>query len=49
MLGHACGCALAMLGTMARRIQDWRGRRSIQHTVRYTALSPRRFWDFWRD
>jgi hypothetical protein len=32
-----------------RSIQDWLGHRSIQHTVRYTELSPTRFKDFWRD
>jgi hypothetical protein len=25
------------------------GHRPIQHTVRYTELSPTRFRDFWRD
>jgi len=25
------------------------GHKSIQHTVRYTKLSPDRFRDFWRD
>jgi hypothetical protein len=29
--------------------QDWLGHRSIQHTVRYTELSPTRFKDFWRE
>ena len=32
-----------------RAIQDWRGHVSITHTTRYTALSPARFKDFWRD
>jgi hypothetical protein len=32
-----------------RAIQDWLGHRSIQHTVRYTELTPIRFKDFWRD
>jgi integrase len=31
-----------------RRIQDWLGHRSIQHTTRYTALSALLFKDFWR-
>jgi len=43
MLRHACGYALAK-----RALQDWLGHRSIQHTVRYTELSPTRFKDFWR-
>jgi hypothetical protein len=27
----------------------WLGHRNIQHTVRYTELSPSRFKNFWRD
>jgi len=27
---------------------DWLGHRNIQYTVRYTALAPDRFKDFWR-
>jgi integrase len=49
MLRHACGYALANKGHDTRAIQDWLGHRSIQHTVRYTELSPTRFRDFWRD
>jgi type 1 fimbriae regulatory protein FimB/type 1 fimbriae regulatory protein FimE len=49
MLRHACGYALANAGHDTRAIQDWLGHRSIQHTVRYTELSPTRFRDFWRD
>jgi hypothetical protein len=30
-----------------RAIQDWFGHRSIQHTVRYTELTPTRLKDFW--
>jgi type 1 fimbriae regulatory protein FimB/type 1 fimbriae regulatory protein FimE len=48
MLRHACGYALANAGHDTRAIQDWLGHRSIQHTVRYTELSPTRFKDFWR-
>jgi integrase len=48
MLRHACGYALANKGHDTRAIQDWLGHRSIQHTVRYTELSPTRFKDFWR-
>ena len=32
-----------------RALQDRLGHRSIQHTVRYTELSPTRFKDFWRE
>jgi type 1 fimbriae regulatory protein FimB/type 1 fimbriae regulatory protein FimE len=48
MLRHGCGY-LANAGPDTRAIQDWLGHRSIQHTVRYTELSPGRFRDFWRD
>jgi len=48
MLRHACGYALANAGHDTRAIQDWLGHRSIQHTVRYTELTPTRFKDFWR-
>ena len=49
MLRHACGYALANAGHDTRRIQDWLGHRSIQHTVRYSELSAAPFKDFWRD
>ena len=49
MLRHGCGYALANAGHDTRAIQDWLGHRSIQHTVRYTELSPTRFKDFWKD
>jgi integrase len=49
MLRHACGYALANKGHDTRAIQDWLGHKAIQHTVRYTKLSPTRFKDFWRD
>jgi site-specific recombinase XerD len=48
MLRHACGYALANAGHDTRRIQDWLGHRSIQHTTRYTQLSATPFKDFWR-
>jgi hypothetical protein len=31
------------------RSQAYMGHKNIQHTVRYTELSPTRFKDFWRD
>ena len=49
MLRHGCGYALANAGHDTRRIQDWLGHRSIQHTTRYTELSAAPFKDFWRD
>jgi hypothetical protein len=48
MLRHACGYALANAGHDTRRIQDWLGHRSIQHTTRYTELSAAPFKYFWR-
>jgi integrase len=49
MLRHSCGYALAAKGHDTRAIQGWLGHRSIASTVVYTALSPTRFRDFWRD
>jgi integrase len=49
MLRHACGFALANKGHDTRALQAYLGHRNIQHTVRYTELSPTRFKDFWRD
>jgi integrase len=48
MLRHACGYALANAGHDTRALQAYLGHRNIQHTVRYTELSPTRFKDFWR-
>jgi type 1 fimbriae regulatory protein FimE len=49
MLRHACGYKLANDGHDTRALQHYLGHRNIQHTVRYTELSPDRFRDFWRD
>jgi type 1 fimbriae regulatory protein FimB/type 1 fimbriae regulatory protein FimE len=49
MLRHACGYKLANDGTDTRTIQAYLGHRSIQHTVKYTALAPDRFNRLWRD
>lgn len=48
MLRHACGYALANKGHDTRAVQAYLGHKNIQHTVRYTELSPTRFKDFWR-
>lgn len=48
MLRHSCGFALANKGHDTRSLQSYLGHRNIQHTVRYTELSPARFKDFWR-
>jgi integrase len=48
MLRHTCGYALANKGHDTRALQAYLGHKNIQHTVRYTELSPARFKDFWR-
>jgi len=48
MLRHATGYKLAGDGHDTRSIQDYLGHKNIQHTVRYTELSPTRFKDFWQ-
>jgi integrase len=49
MLRHSCGFKLANDGHDTRAIQHYLGHRSINSTVRYTALAPDRFKGFWRD
>jgi site-specific recombinase XerD len=49
MLRHACGFKLANDGHDTRAIQACLGHRSIMSTVRYTALTPNRFKNFWKD
>lgn len=49
MLRHACGFKLAQAGQDTRAIQHYLGHKNIQHTVRYTQLSPDRFKTFWND
>jgi integrase len=49
MLRHACGFKLANDGVDTRALQAYLGHRSIQHTVRYTELSPDRFKRLWKD
>ena len=41
--------ALANRGHDTRALQAYLGHKNIQHTVRYTELSPTRFKDFWRN
>jgi len=48
MLRHACSFALANAGHDTRALQHYLGHKNIQHTVRYTEMSPDRFRDFWR-
>jgi type 1 fimbriae regulatory protein FimB/type 1 fimbriae regulatory protein FimE len=40
---------LANRGVDTRSLQHYLGHKNIQHTVRYTELSPQRFQDFWKD
>ena len=49
MLRHSAGYKLANDGQDTRAIQHYMGHKNIQHTVRYTELSPQRFKDFWKD
>ena len=49
MLRHACGFYLANKGVDTRALQQYLGHRNIQHTVRYTELTPQRFQNFWED
>ena len=48
MLRHGTGYFLANRGIPTRTIQAYLGHKSIQHTVRYTELSPRAFKNLWR-
>ena len=48
VLRHSCGFKLANDGRDTRSIQHYLGHRSIASTVRYTALAPDRFKDFWK-
>jgi len=47
MLRHGTGYYLANRGIPTRTIQAYLGHKSIQHTVRYTELSPKQFKDLW--
>lgn len=49
MLRHACGFYLASKGYDTRAIQAYLGHKNIQHTVRYTEMSAKRFQNFWLD
>jgi site-specific recombinase XerD len=46
MFRHTCG--FTNQGTDTRTLQAYLGHRTIQHTVRYTELSPTRFKNLWR-
>jgi len=49
MLRHATGFKLANQGVDTSLIAAISRAQNIQHTVRYTELSPERFRDFWKD
>ena len=49
MLRHACGFKLANDGVDTRALQEWLGHSNIQHTTRYTELTPKRFKSFFAD
>ena len=49
MLRHACGFKLANDGKDTRALQEWLGHQNIQHTTRYTELTPKRFKSFWQE
>ena len=49
MLRHATGFKLVHDGQDTRSLQHYLGHRNIQHTIRYTELSPERFKTFWKD
>jgi site-specific recombinase XerD len=48
MLRHSTGYKLANDGRDTRTIQDYLGHVNIQHTVRYTELSPTKFRGLWK-
>jgi hypothetical protein len=49
MLRHSCGYNRPMTDTISRAIQRYFGNRSTASMVRYTALAPDRFKEFWKD
>jgi site-specific recombinase XerD len=49
MLRHSTGFKLANQGVYTRSLQHYLGHKNIQHTVRYSELSPERFRGFWKD
>jgi type 1 fimbriae regulatory protein FimE len=49
ILRHSTGFKLANQGVDTRSLQHYLGHKNIQHTVRYSELSPDRFRDFWKE
>jgi site-specific recombinase XerD len=46
MLRHSTGLKLVNQGVDTRSLQHYLGHKNIQHTVRYSGLSPERLRDF---
>jgi site-specific recombinase XerD len=49
MLRHSTGFKLVNDGHDIHSIQHYLGHKNIQHTVRYTEISPIKFRNFWSD
>ena len=49
MLRHVCGFKLVNDGADTRALREHLGHSNIQHTVRYTELTPQRFKSFWQE
>jgi len=49
MLRHSCGFRLANDGHDTRALQEYLGHSNIQHTTRYTELTPKRFKGFFAE
>ena len=49
MLRHSCGYKLANDGVDTRALAHYLGHKNLQNTAVYTALSPKRFDQFWLD
>jgi hypothetical protein len=48
-IGQPPNASLVGQGVDTRSLQHYLGHKNIQHTVRYSELSPERFRDFWKD
>jgi type 1 fimbriae regulatory protein FimB/type 1 fimbriae regulatory protein FimE len=49
LASHRMDVALLRPPVDTRSLQHYLGHKNIQHTVRYSELSPERFRDFWKD
>lgn len=48
MLRHSCGYQLINKGTDLRVVQDYLGHRSIDNTIIYTRIHPKKFVGLWK-